>query len=534
MKRLSLVIALAGCGSSETSPAEDEIVAPMSDLALLTRISLDVRGTRPTIAELEAIEADPSQLDPMIDSFLHDDRFGDRVASLWGEIYLTESETWPINFGSIDVEFNRAELMASLGREPLEMLGHIAKNDLPYTEVVTADWTMANEVTAAIFPVERPEGEGWLLSHYTDSRPAAGVLSTNTLWWRYTSSDSNANRKRANQASRILLCHNYLNRPIEFDRNVNLLDTEAINDAIQTNPGCVNCHVSLDPLASYFFGFWSYTDAASELAVYHPDRERRWEDYTGTPPAYYGEPAAGLRDLGDQIAGDNRFIECAVEQSWELLLRRKATLSDSAQLTENREQFLENGLTIRSLVRAVIDSPEYRSGPTDADGYVDKKMVTPDLLGTQVEDLTGFQWRSNGYDLLKSDEAGFRTLAGGADGYYVTKNADSPNATIVLVQERLAQAASAYIVEADSTSETPTLFTEVDFTETPDTNRDAMVAQLQLLHFRIFGTRIAADGPEVAANLDLWSELYTVEGDIEMAWTGVLSALLRDPDFLLY
>ena len=61
-----------------------------------------------------------------------------------------------------------------------------------------------------------------------------------------------------------------------------------------------------------------------------------------------------------------------------------------------------------------------------------------------------------------------------------------------------------------------------------------MVAQLQVLHRRIFGTWVEPDGDEVTANLALWSDLHAATGDVAQAWVGVLSALLRDPDFLLY
>ena len=67
-------------------------------------------------------------------------------------------------------------------------------------------------------------------------------------------------------------------------------------------------------------------------------------------------------------------------------------------------------------------------------------------------------------------------------------------ATLVLVQERLAQAAADFVVEQDLQSETPTLFTEIGFSETIASNPDAMVAQIQALHLRLFGARIAADG----------------------------------------
>jgi hypothetical protein len=61
-----------------------------------------------------------------------------------------------------------------------------------------------------------------------------------------------------------------------------------------------------------------------------------------------------------------------------------------------------------------------------------------------------------------------------------------------------------------------------------------MVAQIQRLHLLVFGARLAADSEEVAANLELWSALRSAGEEIPTAWAGLLSALLRDPDFIYY
>ena len=39
---------------------------------------------------------------------------------------------------------------------------------------------------------------------------------------------------------------------------------------------------------------------------------------------------------------------------------------------------------------------------------------------------------------------------------------------------------------------------------------------------------------EVEANLQLWNDLYAADFDQKAAWAGLLSVLLRDPDFLFY
>jgi hypothetical protein len=61
-----------------------------------------------------------------------------------------------------------------------------------------------------------------------------------------------------------------------------------------------------------------------------------------------------------------------------------------------------------------------------------------------------------------------------------------------------------------------------------------MAEQIQSLHLRVFGHHIELDGPEVDANLELWADLYEVSLTIEDAWAGLLTVLLRDPDFLFY
>jgi len=523
------MLLLAACAPGPDAPAAADIPA-MSATDALTRASLDLRGVRPSPDEIAAVASDPAAFDGLVDGYLDDPRFEGRVRDLWAEIYLTRAPSIYVNAATFGLG-DQARFEQSTGEEVLRILGHVAANDLPWTDIVTADWTMSDELLASIWPIAREPGDGWVRAQYTDGRPAAGVLSTNSLWWRYGSTDSNANRKRANTASRVLLCNDYLVRPLEFDRNVNLLDEDAVAEAISTNPSCVNCHQSLDPLAGYFYGFWWYDPSnALEIVRYFPERESRWKDATGVAPGYYGEPGYTLHDLGQQIAADHRFPTCAVEQAWELLLRRESVTSDTAALATHRDAFINGGLTMKALLGSIVADPRYRAGATDEEGYVPTKMMTPDLLATAVEGLTGYTWTYGAYDLLRNDTVGYRMLAGGADGYAVSATSKSPNATLVLVQERLAESAAWYAV--DSAPER--LFGGLDFTETPETNRAAMVAQIQALHLAVLGDSVAADGEEVAANLALWSELHTVERDTRAAWAGVLSALLRDPDFLLY
>jgi len=521
-----------------TSPVDLATAPRLSSTALVTRLSLDLRGVRPEPDELARVEDDPGELPDVVDAFLASPRFGERVRDLYAEVLRTRVEDFPI--GAEDLGVGEEELLlyyASIGEEPLRMLERIATEDRPWTDVVTADWTMADERLATLWPLDYPPGvEGWRVAHYTDGRPAAGLLSTNALWWRYLSNGVNYGRGRANAVARIFLCADFLDRPVDFPRDIDLTDEAGIRDAVANNTGCVSCHAGLDPLASYLAGF-QYTDrTAAEMSVYHPERELRWREMTGRPPGFYGSPGYAMTDLGAQIAADPRFVTCAVETAWELLLRRPVNTGDRGELdalTRHREAFLAGGLTLRSLFRSIVLDPRYALAAPAAE----PKVVTPDQWGATLEAWTGFRFTIGGVDVLKSDTTGLRTLAGGGDGRAGGAPAAVPTATMALSWARTAEAAAAWAAEYPvGPLHGPDLL-DVDPDATPETaaafDDPAMRAQIQALHRRLFGTRVVEDGLEVEATLELWDQVARIEGP-RGAWAAVLTSMFRDPSLALY
>ena len=176
------------------SCSKDEPTSPeaMDPVALLERASLDLRGRRASDDEVGAVLADPEAVDGLIDEFLHDPAFPERVVDLWSEIYLTYSEETTINADTLGID-DYPGFQEAAGEEALRILARVADEDLPWTEIVTADWTMMNGTLAQALPTDYPgDATGWQVAHYVDGRPSAGVLSTSTMWWRYDSTDSNA------------------------------------------------------------------------------------------------------------------------------------------------------------------------------------------------------------------------------------------------------------------------------------------------------------------------------------------------------
>ena len=175
---------------------------------------------------------------------------------------------WPVQYGA--------------RRSPLELIARVAERDLPYTEVLTADYVMANPWAAEAYgtatafndvanPNEFQPSD--ILSYYrrcegqslvTDSTsgpriedsgpcateyPHAGVLGTKVFLQRYPTTATNRNRAR----SRWTYYH-FLGLDIEKSA-ARTTDPEALadtNNPTMHNPACTVCHRVLDPVAGAF------------------------------------------------------------------------------------------------------------------------------------------------------------------------------------------------------------------------------------------------------------------------------------------
>ena len=534
----ALAIATVGCDAPDRSappraPALD--YEALSDARLLSRISLDLRGRRPAEDDLAAVEAGAREIEDLVTDYLHSNAFEARVRAWFGPTYRTGPGTIPIGDFSFPLSTSQqARLLDDAGQEPLRLLGEIARADLPVHDLVTADWTMANAVLGDVLWVDYPAGEGgWEVVSYRDGRPAAGVLSTTGMWWRYGSSDPNANRHRANAIGRILLCDDLLEAAWDFDPVGRGGDFE---QRTRDDPDCLACHGALDPIASFLYGFTWYAGGGEDVARYHPERERQWVDRTGVAPAFFGQRGDTIADLGASIASDSRFADCFIDRVGSALHGWPDGEAgfDPDSLANHRGRMADGGWTVRALARSVIDSPAYRAG---ADGLLEAnpaKFVPPDLLGSAVAALTGYEWTRRGAAALADGRTGYAAAAGGTDGIDVTSPSKRPSPQALLVHERLAEAAAEHAVRQTALAPgSVAWFDRIDLAWRPGPDREDMAALLRTAHRRALGR--AATDDEIDALIALWAEVYALEGDEPvLAWSGALSLLLRDPEFVLY
>lgn len=556
---LTSALLLSSCNGPDAAPAvEDEVedgLKLLSPRRQLIRLSVDLRGAHPSAAELAFIEEYPEAYEEFVERYLEDPRFVKRMTEIWNRSVRTRTGETFFDPDEAGLGMLSNEAVAdSVGEEPLALIAHVVRNDLPFSEVVTADYTMADPIVAAMWDLDYPEGaSGWQQARYTDGRPHAGVLTSTTMWSRYPSAGVNSNRHRANTISRIFMCDDYLARPVSFSRTqIDTLTSGDPEDVIQTTPACQSCHSTLDPFASHFFGFWWEIEGDLEdQTLYRPEDEPFWRSQMGdhVSPAFYGIPTNGIQEMAQHLSEDPRFAACAVRTTFDGLTQRNASDLDREELDAHIATFEESGMVIRDLVRSIVMSRQYRAEEVEderAERIPVLKTVTPAQLEGIIAAKTGYRWTFGGRPALARNVNGLSVLSGGTDGLYVNTPNSDPSVGLVFVHERLAQAAGWHVAQhdlAENREEDAILLKYVTRLDTPENNREAFAVQIEQLYFEVLGVPLdrpvdeageALEPPEIEELMALWKRLYSVDANPDRAWAGVVSVVLRDPMLIFY
>ena len=257
-----------------------------------------------------------------------------------------------------------------VARAPLELIAHVVENDLPYTEILTAEYILANPFAATAYGAEtqfdNPEDPlefkpSEIVSYYRedDSKiwirdeilranwivnpgnlsteyPHAGILNTTVFLLRYPTTATNRNRAR----SRWTYYH-FLGLDIEKSASrttdpVALADTD---NPTMKNPACTVCHRVMDPVAGAYQNYgeeglyrdaWGGLDSLAELYKHPEDGSespyRRGDTWYRDMrvPGFDRELAPNadnsLQWLAKRIAADPRFAEASVKFWWPALM----------------------------------------------------------------------------------------------------------------------------------------------------------------------------------------------------------------------
>jgi hypothetical protein len=288
-------------------------------------------------------------------------------------------------------------------------------------------------------------------------------------------------------------------------------------------------------------------DYCYPLRIFRPSEEESWRDFELRPPGYYGVPGSGLDALGQFIADDPRFAQCAVRRFYAYFTQSDRDDMPDALARELQNRFVASGYNAKALTGDIVLSDGFRvarqiTAETRHD-VVGIQTIRPEAYGEVVEQLTGFRWlrkeddkgvpeRWGVVDLAQSDRYGFRAMTGGIDSLYVLSPVHGAQPIKAIFMARLSQEAAAWVVAADFAlpGAQRRLLTLVD---DPDTEESAIRAQLVALHLAILSEDLAADGTEIDATYGLWRDAAE-HGTPKSAWRLTISVLLQDPRMVFY
>ncbi|MDG1481750.1 MAG: DUF1549 domain-containing protein [Myxococcota bacterium] len=522
-------LSLTGCeeapGVATEEPSADTAAAPAEPLAdtgpqlegvaWLARASLDLRGTRPSLDEIAAVQADPDAMASLIDEMLEDPRFPERMAWLWNDTLHTA--VWGAGYTRFEWDF---QTWKAIGWEPLAVIQLVLEDRRPFSDIVTATQTPVQADLSAAWDL--PEsGTAWSWGSYDDGRPMAGILSTNALWLRYTADAVNFNRTRANTVATTLLCSDFLDREGGFDFDINPADLALVESAVSTQPACLSCHATLDPLSLFFSGFAQKSDNHPQYQYVHYSEHQNLEllaESSGAP-SYYGHPGSDLSDLGAMIAADPRFYQCATERFITGLTRQDP---DAESLDSLSRAFSESGNT-RALVRSIVNSQAYRAAGL--------RVLPPEQLYTALSDLGAWDpgtQQDEGLKALAWDPE-LRVLGGGTDDVTVLQRNQRPGVGNSVMMAWAARQMAYDAINTDLSRSEPLLLT---IAELNSTDEPTVRAQLAEWHTRFLSMPVEADSPEIDALYDLWVA-FDEETDLH-PWPQTLAALIRHPRMVMY
>ena len=561
---------------TDTPPvgADDTSRTMLTPAQQAVRISMALRGVRPSTDELLAVHHDPAALDALVDAWLDDPGFGQTIRQLYADVLLLRADD--ARYPPLGTLSRRTiqQMGFALSEEPLALIDRIVIGGRPFTGVVTAPTTVLDSTAARIWTGHDydPDGPEVQEVRWTDGRPTAGILSTNALWARHVSNGSNAQRGRANLIADALVCEDFLSRDVPITGDIDLSDDDAVAQAISVRPECVSCHQSLDPLGAHTWVFHPeftpaavfvsdatgcttpYLDLCYPFTPYRPELGLLRPLLGLRPPGFYGQPSSDLHTLGQRIADDPRFAQCTVRRFWSFFSQRPLQDTPFSVVASLQQRFVRRGFDAKDLARAVVTHPDFlaidSTDPLVATHVPGPLLVRPDQHARMIADLTGFSYLlhvdsilSNpvcattglacygDVDLATDDTFGFRSMTGGIDGVRVTHPTHTPTPVKLLFAAALAEESAAWVVKHDVVSDAPRLLTQVDATTVDE---PAVRQQLAELHARILGEVVTPDSPEVDDAWALWSAVRGSATDTRTAWRATLAAMLQSPSLLLY
>lgn len=456
---------------------------------------------------------------------------------------------------SEDRQLARRFTNPSVARAPLELIAHVVRSDKPFTEILTADYMVANPYVAQVYGIEDIEFDDpadeteWRVGRIPELAHA-GLLTDPMFLNRFPTTDTNLNRHRSRMVWLFFLATDILKKA---ERPVDPTQFEGHNPTMN-DPQCAVCHEQVDPLAGVFRN-WNGQGRLVEDAEWPESLRPPGFGDEVLPPSEY--PRA-LQWAATRIVADERFAIAAVQVIYEGLIGRppmsnptdqtdprfEAQLAfynlEQAFLRDLGDTFVASGYKLKAIIPDIIMSPFYRA--QGADGLTDEesgvldplgaaRLLTPEELHQRIIAVTGFPWKRRVGDrdpLINNNE--MQAFYGGIDSDGITRRITEPNGIMANIGLRMAAEMGCLLAPRELGTD-PNLrqllpYVEASFTPEDengfaiDEAQAAIRDNIRYLHYRILGELLPTDHPEIEASFQLFMSVWR-EGR-----TGVAQGLL--------
>ena len=207
---------------------------------------------------------------------------------------------------------------------------------------------------------------------------AAGILTTPMFLQKYATA-----RARGAVLYNAFLCKSFIAENAQL--------TPSTEPNLMKRPGCQTCHATLEPLAAYFARVEPSSSVFLPKDHFPAIQPTCKKDKNGKlngncnqlyDVAFADDKGATLRSAygslqnadaepigaGKAITAMPEFAECAVQRVTSSFLGRQTSPDDAALLAQLQKDFVASGFRMKTLVREIVRSREYREANNMSSG----------------------------------------------------------------------------------------------------------------------------------------------------------------------
>ena len=423
----------------------------------------------------------------------------------------------------------RDDVIKSMKDEMAQLAMSVVREDRPYSDVLTADWTMADGKLEVFYgklwgdqaSIQDPDGSKPWRRIDRDPRHSGVLSSPPMLNFFYNG------RRWAQRTFEAFFCHettpdfDLLDDTIDAGQSVAVpyRDSPELMPTLTVTEGraCAACHMQLDAVArlkdrwDYFGGYHENMPGARPLPI-------------PQSALFEGTLIDGLDGLGKALSTSPVFHDCVVNQAWEHMTGHRFRPDELQTRRALVGEFEAKKLNFKELLRAIIRTPEYRS-------MENLKLMKKEQYVRAMGRATDVAWKvadRSGWDL-------YYDKIGGMDYRKIEYRDISPGLGHSLVQFKGASESCNELVAREQKrgrKERVWLSAVEDVAAAPD---DADVDEaLSRLYLRAVA-RPWAEVPEEEKQLmrALFADVAGEQGATQ-GWRAVCAAVFGSADYALY